>query len=392
MTNLPVRDRADAKLAGVCSALARRWTVDPVIVRVAFVIVGLLTNGLAIAVYFALWAILPERGHISPLHRMFPATRSWSWAAMTSVVALVTLTVGTLLSGSGPGAYVILALAWLILRFGTAGRHRGPTAHQAPLPPSVPATPFERAAQAWQQRIDNVEAGRPADWVPEDEAADRPDLYGPTSPWDAPTRVVAPPTARRRGVRTWFGILVVLGLTWSGLALAGVPLSPLGWLSTTLLVLGGALVVCAHPTRTVWGRPALLLPTTILVALSVVPMLVPNLVGARAHTLAGGDAPVITHGVSQLSVGDHTIDLSSREISDETLRYDLPLGAVTVTVPSTGNVVVRASTALGEVSLPGGVHGEGFDIQQEWSRIVDPAAVTLTIDVTVGLGEVTVRS
>ncbi len=61
-----MRDRTDAKLAGVCAALARTWAIDPVIVRVAFVVLAFLTNGFVIAAYAALWALLPERGGVAP--------------------------------------------------------------------------------------------------------------------------------------------------------------------------------------------------------------------------------------------------------------------------------------------------------------------------------------
>ena len=90
MPNLPVRDRSDAKLLGVCSALARTWAIDPLVVRVAFVVVGLLTNGFVLAVYAMLWAILPERGGVAPLHRMLPSARSWSWGTLATIALLVT--------------------------------------------------------------------------------------------------------------------------------------------------------------------------------------------------------------------------------------------------------------------------------------------------------------
>ena len=53
MPNLPVRERADAKIGGVCGALARAWSVDPIIIRVAFVLLGFLTNGFIVAAYAA---------------------------------------------------------------------------------------------------------------------------------------------------------------------------------------------------------------------------------------------------------------------------------------------------------------------------------------------------
>lgn len=391
MPNLPVRDRSDAKLAGVCSALARTWAIDPLVVRVAFVVVGLLTNGFVLAVYATLWAILPERGGVAPLHRLFPATRSWSWGALATAVLIATA-LAAAATGTGPGAFVILALAWLILRFGFAGRQPGPTGSRPPAPPRAPQTPFERSAQAWQQRVDNIEAGRPADWVPELEPPDRPDLYGASSPWDAPTRSATRPLRRRRGLRTWLGILVALGVTWAGLAAASaldVVVDPLAWASATLLVLGVALLLTARPSRAVFGRPVLLLPLTVLVGLATLPLIVPTPLTGRSVGAIGAAATF--DEVTRLPVGDHTVDLSSRTITDETLQYRLPLGDVTLVVPATGNVVVRATAVAGDVVMPDGTE-EGINLHREWGRVTEPGAPTLTIDVWAGVGEVEVRS
>jgi len=375
MPNLPVRDRADAKLVGVCSALARTWGIDPLVVRAAFVIVALLTNGFALAVYLVLWAILPEPGGVAPLHRLLPATRSWSWGALATVALLATA-LAAAVTGTGPGAFVILALAWIILRFGFAGRGPGAYTAPPPRPRPAPVTPFERAAEAWQQRLENLEAGRPADWAPEVPAP------------------VARPVLPRRGFRTWLGIVAALGAAWTGLAVAGangVVITSLAWSASTLLVLGIALVACARPTRRSWGRPALLLPVTVVVALGTIVSIVPTQTPPRPVTAIGA-APVVTGDVTHLAIGEHTIDLSTRAVADETIRYELGVGDLALVVPEEGNVVVRSHVWLGDITLPHGEVGEGFDVQREWHREPNPDAPTLVIDVALGLGEVEVRS
>ena len=387
MPNLPVRERADAKIGGVCAALARAWSVDPIIIRVAFVLLGFLTNGFIVAAYAALWALLPDRrGGVTPLHQMFPSTRSWPWPTLVTVVVLVAATVGGIVSGSGPGAVFVLALAWVILRFGFAGRRR-PTEVVAPAPPPPPATPFQRAAAAWQQRLDNLEAGRPADWVPELESA-------PVA--SVEEGVAAPqqtPAARRRGARTWLGVLVGLGVVWAGLASAsalGVVIAPLAWASATLAVLALALVWSARPARAAYGRPPFLLPLAVLMAVGTVPLLMPTAV--PEPRFATDEVPVPVAGtVEHLPIGEHVIDLTSPPTADETLRYRLDLGDVVVRVPSEGNVVVNARVDLGDVTLPNGVR-DGFDVTHSWSRTDDPEAPTRTIDIAVGFGEAEVTT
>jgi len=48
------------KIAGVCGGLGEYFGLDPVIVRIAFVIF-LLTGGAGILLYFICWMIMPER-------------------------------------------------------------------------------------------------------------------------------------------------------------------------------------------------------------------------------------------------------------------------------------------------------------------------------------------
>ena len=51
--------RADRKIAGVCGGLGEWLDVDPVFLRVAFVLLALV-GGLGIAVYIVLWLFLPR--------------------------------------------------------------------------------------------------------------------------------------------------------------------------------------------------------------------------------------------------------------------------------------------------------------------------------------------
>jgi phage shock protein PspC (stress-responsive transcriptional regulator) len=51
--------RADRKIGGVCGGLGEWLDIDPVFLRVAFILLGLL-GGLGIAVYILLWLFLPR--------------------------------------------------------------------------------------------------------------------------------------------------------------------------------------------------------------------------------------------------------------------------------------------------------------------------------------------
>jgi phage shock protein C len=53
------RSRADKKIAGVCGGLAAYLAVDPVIVRLAFVMAGIASIGFMVVVYIVLAIAVP---------------------------------------------------------------------------------------------------------------------------------------------------------------------------------------------------------------------------------------------------------------------------------------------------------------------------------------------
>ena len=53
------RPRDDRVIAGVCSGIARRFGIDPTIVRILFV-ASLLLPGPQILIYLAAWVLMPE--------------------------------------------------------------------------------------------------------------------------------------------------------------------------------------------------------------------------------------------------------------------------------------------------------------------------------------------
>jgi phage shock protein C len=54
-----MRDPENRMLGGVCAGIARRWGWDPTLVRVAFVLLGVFSAGLAAVLYVAAWVIMP---------------------------------------------------------------------------------------------------------------------------------------------------------------------------------------------------------------------------------------------------------------------------------------------------------------------------------------------
>ncbi|MDO5629781.1 MAG: hypothetical protein Q4G43_15805, partial [Mobilicoccus sp.] len=167
-----------------------------------------------------------------------------------------------------------------------------------------------------QQRLDNVDAGRPADWAP--GADDDPHhLYSDADAAPSPSGLPEP-ARRRHSVRAWLGIAVGCGLAGTALALAaasGIHVNGLAWASAILLVLGVALVWLARPGSGPWGRPMLLLPLSLILALAIVP----HIVLAQVRPTSALTTAIDSSPAERLAPGDHTLDLSVREPSDETL-------------------------------------------------------------------------
>ena len=57
------RPRDDRMIAGVCAGIARRFNIDPTVVRIAF-IASLFLPGPQILIYLAAWLLMPDEATI----------------------------------------------------------------------------------------------------------------------------------------------------------------------------------------------------------------------------------------------------------------------------------------------------------------------------------------
>jgi phage shock protein C len=60
------RSQDDQMFAGVCAGLAEYLDVDPVLVRLAMVLLFLVSGGTALVAYLVAWIIMPERPETVP--------------------------------------------------------------------------------------------------------------------------------------------------------------------------------------------------------------------------------------------------------------------------------------------------------------------------------------
>jgi signal transduction histidine kinase/phage shock protein PspC (stress-responsive transcriptional regulator) len=89
------RDPANGLVGGVCSGIALRLGIDPIIPRVAAVVIAVGTTGLGVCAYLAAWALIPAEQDrpVPPARRGGRRRGSWRIAAGVGLLALSVLLV-----------------------------------------------------------------------------------------------------------------------------------------------------------------------------------------------------------------------------------------------------------------------------------------------------------
>jgi phage shock protein PspC (stress-responsive transcriptional regulator) len=435
------RSATDVKVTGLCGGVAEHWGIDPVLVRVGWVLLAL-SGGVGVVLYVAGWLLVPVQGQpTAPADDLLgDAARRWSkevWVALVGVACVVAFGAFGGASPFGVGPALVLAAIWY---FGFA-KHRGPRALATPPaaaephPPALPlfvvhpgpATPFTEAADAWRRRIEEhlrvseeapVAATEQPSWpappsVPAPAAVQDPDpghsartaflaapdpvgLYvdGPVAGPGAQSLPL--PRGRRLPARRLRLLtLLVLGLTTGALALvdhSGVGVAPAVYAATALLVVGLALVAA-----TWWGRARGLLALGLLLVPVVV---VTSVVGPHGElgqwtrtNVGYTEAARLPAGGDALPGGELVVDLSRLTLeSDVGYSAHVGTGGLEVVVPRDVNVVLHYDVDQGFVETYGQEARVGthlVETSQPTSALVD--APTLTLDLSVDRGYLEVR-
>jgi phage shock protein PspC (stress-responsive transcriptional regulator) len=435
------RSATDAKLSGLCGGVAQHWGIDPVLVRVGWVLLAL-SGGIGLVLYLAGWLLIPVEGRDkAPIDDLFgESVRRWPrelWITLIVVTSLGMLAISGWLSPFTIGPAIVIAVIWYF-GFYKGRQDRGPTAVMPPstadsdststqpvLPEFVqypgPATPFTQAAEAWQRRIEEhthqVAAASAASATSRDEwpspppgnlslaTADsqtaahaaflaEPDpagLYVDPSP-SVPVKMSDTRSAKRLRLVS----LIVLGLTLSGLGLAqalGVAIPLAGYLAVALLVIALTLVAAT------WlGRARGLLPLGVLLAIAVV------LVTAAGPAMRAPFAATSAHAYSSLAelpagdseeVGKLSVDLSRLAVtSDVTYAAHVDVGQLLITVPKDSNVVINYTADLGAVRAYGAEIRAGSELTGQLKdppQPTRPGQHTLTLDLSVDAGNIEVQ-
>ncbi len=140
------RDSAHGVIAGVAAGIARRLSIDPIVVRVAFV-AATAAGGAGFVLYLLGWALMAgEDGKLAPVERLAGRRET-----LMVVAGMVLLALAALLLLRKWGLWLSDAFVWPVLLAAAGGAliWRQSTAVEAPAHAApAPAAPAERAARS----------------------------------------------------------------------------------------------------------------------------------------------------------------------------------------------------------------------------------------------------
>lgn len=357
------RSTTDRIIGGVCGGIAQRFGVDPLIIRVAFV-VAVLAGGSGLLMYLALWLIVPD-------------DRDTTSASTTR--SPVRLILGILL---GVGA-VFAALSWLTQLGGLAG---------------VVVGGFIVGVVIWlyqRPRTAPPPVAHPdPDWAPPTGFA-----YGGTGyPATSAATPLPPRNPSYLGLITLgFAILVGAGLaaaTAAGIISVGI----VAGLAAVLGVLALGLLVGAFRGHAKW-LVAIALPLALLLGVagqvqSFIPGQSLSNVGVRSWQPTGPAA-------LNLGAGEAVLDLRPWAATGtppgprDVVAADVGLGQLTVIVPPTWKAEITATARAGEIVVNGKTLRSDTPSQQFDGTLTPSgggdATGTITLVLSVDMGEIDIR-
>jgi phage shock protein PspC (stress-responsive transcriptional regulator) len=352
-----IRRTRDKRVAGVAGGLGAHLDIDPVIVRVAFVVLSFF-GGVGLLLYIAGWLLIPEEGN------------DWAKLALdrrsrTVALALVGLLGIVLLvrhSWWGSGfPWGILVVATVVALVATQ-------------------LPARRSAR---RRDAAAVAGTDVSGVSATTEYAAPGAY-------APPVQPRPVNPRKRGpILFWFALaLMAVALGALGVAdLAGADVAPSAYPALVLALSGLVLLVGAF-----FGRAG----GMVLVGLLATVATIGSTVADRWDPHKQIERPVVAAqvpGTYHLDMGDLVVDLTRvrnpQALDGRTIDVSGGVGQLDIRVPDGVTVVTHS-----QISGPGGITAFGQDTGGV-NTIVDsthdagPGAPTLTIDADLHVGAIT---
>ena len=435
-----VRYRDGRMIGGVARGIAARFDIDPVVVRVGFVI-ALFAGGLGAALYLLGWLLLPDDTGIIPVRSAVKDHDAAAWGLLIGTGIVTLAAIVSLITGRD-GARLLSALAIGALVWFFAHRWSGSPAGEAPggttyaatpsgAPPTTAepavATPASTTAATGAETGEAFAPGQGASvpgttpvgapmpvitpWSGRDgeravtyQSGTHPSAYAaaPQATRVVAAPVVPPPRRRSLGWRIW---------------LIGLGLATLAWtLSKAITVSTGhdeltANLVATGVTATVLG---LLVLTMGLRGYRTSGLAVPTLLLAliaasgQSAITSGPDAGMgdfvwqpqsATELQSDYSVGMGTgrLDLSkvsAADLAGRTVAVSAGMGELEIKVPTDVRVEITPRVGLGEVRIADGGQVrtyEGFAAGNKETVVLGSGEQTVRLQASAGMGEIRVE-
>lgn len=382
------RPTDDRVIAGVASGIARSLAVDPVLVRIGFV-VAIFAGGIGLPLYVAGWLLIPEEGRDDTAVLDLARSRGaqfWIGVSLLVIGVLALLDEARIFTGvTGDLAWplVLIGIGVVLWRSSQRDDHRRDPGSD---PVRTPTSPASAGATTAPSEGTVASAGEGENDAPPPPAPPAPSTAGSTPPGVTPQR-----HRSVLGRITLAVTLIAVGGMWLGDQLDLVQVTAGDVLAVALAIVGLGLLVGAFVGRARW----LIIPGLLLIPIVTVSSSLDGLglelgsgMGERSHT------PGLVSELPdayELSAGEIVLDLTELEFGDEPVEVAARIGAgsLRVIVPDDAGLEVDARSGVGEIRLLGeGPDGIGLD--QEFARTGDRGPIVL--DLEVGFGEIVVES
>ena len=380
------RPSDEAWFAGVCAGIARRFNVDPILIRAGAVALAML-GGFGVVAYLALWLALP--GSDSRILGE-EAVRRGNVSGVLLLILLFLVLVGGL-GWSADGGWRL----WLVIPLGYLAyrilRRDGQTA--TPLTPPTPAPPPPGVAPMAAPTVTAelaeryaVHPGTPAGYAP------APHGYSPPTPPLAPV----PPRPRRRRPSGFVGLIslglatVAFGAAFAIARASSSTVEPLIAGTVAALTITSVVAIILGLRGMASGFTGFLVAGLLMMAPTVA-------VGLNLRDVSGGAGTrywVPSSSLTQeytLGAGDATLDLTPLAehplAGPAEIRVRAWAASVRIIVPANLDVTINARTDLGTVRDSTGDSVTSGSTSQTFTG----AGPTLIVDADVSMGEIIIE-
>src|SRR5947209_1878576 len=384
------RSRSDRVVAGVCGGLGDYFDFDPVIFRIAVVVLAFV-GGAGFLLYPAAWLLLPEEGHQRSIgEHWVQRGRHGHWLAIALVVIGALILAGEVNNHRGGGigfAVIAIVIGVLLLR-----KHPAP-----PLPPASPDAPWSMPSSSNEPPPSNEPSPSDEPMTPDETtmpvtepgAALPPPPYTPPpappgggggASWGPPTEELRPPKGRSLTGIVLSILLIGTGVVGLLRAANIISVSVPVVLAGALIFVGIALVISAWTG----GTGGLLAVGVLLtIALAIASVVRVPLSGGVGNQRWVPNSPEEVRTYYKHGAGDVVIDLSHVTFPSEgqLVRARLGAGHLKVVVPEGARVAAVAHAGAGDLRLFGR-HENGLDVDDSVvSGNGDQGSLRLRLDV-----------